>query len=180
MWPFFGGLAIGAASLLGTHSANKANRDIAHEQTGFQERMSNTSYQRAMEDMRKAGLNPVLAAKLGGASIPSGASSTVQNELGPSVSSAMEARRMVADVRNLEATNDKIKSETILNNALRKVAEANVITSGVNARVNESKLPMQALVNKGVGSVNSALDFVSSHRKQIGNIVGSKLYDFFH
>ena len=87
---------------------------------------------------------------------------------------------MVADVRNLEATNDKIKSETILNNALRKVAEANVITSGVNARVNESKLPMQALVNKGVGSVNSALDFVSSHRKQIGNIVGSKLYDFFH
>lgn len=32
---------------------------------------SNTSYQRAMEDLKKAGLNPKLVAKLGGASTPS-------------------------------------------------------------------------------------------------------------
>lgn len=45
----------------------------AQKQMDFQERMSNTSYQRAIDDLRKSGLNPALAYQQGGASTTTGA-----------------------------------------------------------------------------------------------------------
>lgn len=67
-FPWTAAATIGATLLEG-----KFARDQARKQRRFQEDMSNTAYQRAMEDMRKAGLNPILAGKLGGASTPTGA-----------------------------------------------------------------------------------------------------------
>lgn len=44
----------------------------AQKQMDFQERLSNTAYQRAIADMQKAGLNPALAYQQGGSSSPVG------------------------------------------------------------------------------------------------------------
>lgn len=55
---------------------NIFNSAEAQKNRDFQERMSNTAYQRAMQDMKTAGLNPILAYQQGGASSPSGSSAS--------------------------------------------------------------------------------------------------------
>lgn len=71
MNPFIAGSIL---PTLGGLWRNREARSSAREQMRFQERMSNTAYQRQVADLRKAGLNPILGYSKGlqGASSPSG------------------------------------------------------------------------------------------------------------
>lgn len=126
---------------IGNERTNAANARQAAANRDFQERMSNTSYQRAVADMRAAGLNPALAYQQGGATAPTGASANFQNSLQGAGNNARAAAQTYQDARTAQAQRESIEAQTDLTRAnaqqLRlesalKVAE---LQAGVNLKV---------------------------------------------
>ena len=65
---------------------NAFNAREAQKSRDWQERMSNTAFQRATEDLRKSGFNPALILGASGASTPTGATARSSSKSGTSTS----------------------------------------------------------------------------------------------
>lgn len=106
------------------------DKSSAEDQMEFQEEMSSTAHQREVEDLRAAGLNPILSAKYGGASTPGGASWSMP-DLGASVSSGFAAAKTKEETKNAQEQRQVIK------NTADQLAEKNFETQANTAVLRE-------------------------------------------
>ncbi|UDN67905.1 DNA pilot protein [robinz microvirus RP_188] len=137
------GIAGGAIDAgIGAHTAKKQygyQRALNDQQDDFNERMSNTQYQRGTQDMLKAGLNPALMFKSGGpdtASASSGGNAPdVSRAVGRPASQAISSARELsnssqanAQAQNTQAQTDLTKANTA-NMVAKTAAEIKAMNS---------------------------------------------------
>lgn len=99
------GIGSGALQLAGGIAGAIASARQAAKQRSFQERMFRHRYQYTMEDMKAAGLNPMLAYQQGGGSPGGGTAARIGNVADGAVSSALAARKNSAELGLLRSQN---------------------------------------------------------------------------
>ncbi|WNK14163.1 MAG: DNA pilot protein [Microvirus sp.] len=152
-------------------------------QNAFQERMSNTAYQRASTDMKEAGLNPMMMFGSGSAaSSPSGSSiqapmptrTSALGNVGSVIGKALDAQiaqqtfsKLVEETSNLTATRAKILAE-------KKSEDERpaLIRSSTDLTTEEAKRKRQEIIQHGPDTVEKAgvLDLPDSLVRGVGKV----------
>jgi len=161
-----------AGSLAGGMMSNNANQVLFQQgnafnaaqskaQMDFQERMRSTQYQTAVEDLKKAGLNPMLAYTQGGSGTPSGAAASAagshrtENVAAQAASSAAQA----AQFTNIMEQNQLLKAQ--INKT--DTESDNIMAETMNRR------DLNPNIKKEFDKLSAQIDFIKL-QKQLGEL----------
>lgn len=186
--------------------AERYNTEESQKARDFLESMSGSAYQRAMKDMKAAGLNPILAYQQGGASTPGAPSASIGpasghsasvGSLGGSQASGAAAvspgyaqavglfdrfASTAAEIAKLKPSIENIEEDTIVKSAQKNVgwASAGLLRAQrekVNAETDNVKA-QRDVIRRGAEIGKLDEDFYSSKFGGISRYIGNAMREF--
>lgn len=139
----FGANPLDPLDIFGTKGREYQSAE-ATAQRSWEEKMSNTAHQREVEDLKAAGLNPIISAGGEGASTPSGASAGAAPSGGGAELAAIFGA--ISNIKNSLSTAKQVESQAKLNstqeqNLMNEIENRNTNTAQnvaeSNARINK-------------------------------------------
>lgn len=166
--------ALLGASLLGgllsseaQEKTNTTNMELGQKMMDFQREMSNTSYQRGVIDMQKAGLNPMLAYSQGGASTPSGTMPRVENKIASGVASANQTAQVMSAAQQYQtqaATQENIKASTAKTES--ETLSRNLHSAKLAADIEQTKQSAASLKETAINTSQQILGTISDSARK--------------
>jgi len=168
-------------------TGEKSAKNESARNRAFQERLSNTAYQRAAKDLEAAGLNRILAVG-SPASTPGGSTANIPNTLESMISSA----NMASGLATQKAQRKLMVDQGLQARSTAKAANSRSDLDSANARIrttiadaintpDEFDKFLDKVKDKGMGTINSAIDADKWMREQAETVekaIGDGLENF--
>lgn len=160
--------------------ANEFNSAQAQASRDWQERMSNTSFQRRMKDLEAAGLNPMLAISQGGAPVTGGASASTTPVMSGMMASAAATRQADSAAMQAETSATQVEAnvkqiDELVIKTKQEVENLKTENQQRTALLDNIRQEYQNLVKQGLNltevgnQLRAAVDKMNAEIKLIGN-----------